>query len=102
MLLSDERAVALLEYEPGNIILSLATTDLLIVKDWVAINVIRETNSTNMLQFLKLPLFDAMEYPFIICSGFKNIKLINVRKMNIQAFIDVPCNSTHCQQAYFF
>ena len=49
MLLSDERTIALLEYEPGKIILSLATTDLLIVKDWVAIKVIRETNSTNML-----------------------------------------------------
>ena len=102
MLLCDERAIALLEYEPGKIIISLATTDLLIVKDWVSIKVIRETNNTNMLQFLKLPQFDAMDYPFIICSGFKNIKLINVRKMRMQAFIDVPCNSTHCQEAYFF
>ena len=85
-------------------IVSLAETDILIVNDWVPIKVIREKffDNINKFYFTLLPDFNAQSFPFIICSGFKHISLINVRSMQIQAFIDVSCNTSYGQQAFFF
>ena len=104
LLLNDERANSLIECDHGQLVISLAETDLLIVKDWIPVKVIREKSIDNINKqyFTKLPGFDVNSFPFVICSGFKQISLINIKTMQIQSFIEASCNTSYGQQAFFF
>ena len=97
ILLKDERANSLFEFEKNHMIISLAETDLLIVKDFQPVKVIKEKSIDNIQKyyFSKLPGFNSHSFPFIVCAGFKHISLINVRTMKIQTFIDVSCNTNY-------
>ena len=99
ILLIDERANSIFEYEINQMIISLAETDLLIVKDFMPVKLIKDKFFDNIKKyyFTEHPEFDAHSFPFIISAGFKNISLINVRTMKIQAFIDASCNSSYGQ-----
>ena len=85
-------------------IISLAETDLLIVNDWTPVKIIKEKFFDNIdkFYFAKLPDFHAQNFPFVICSGYNHISLINVKRMQIQAFVDVSCNTSYGQEAFFF
>ena len=63
-------------------IVSLAMTDLLLVRDWEPIKLIMRNSELNINKFCFAPLpgFNAKSYPFIICSGFEHISLINVKE----------------------
>ena len=52
--------------------------------------------------FCLLPKFDEYKFPFIACSGFEHISLINVRDQIMQVFIRSPCKTIKSQQAFFF
>ena len=92
------------EYVPGRMILSLALNDLLIVYDWVPQRLIQRNVQANIYKnfFLKLPKFDEEKFPFIACSGYEHISLINVRDQIMQIFIRSPCKTVQAQQAFFF
>ena len=83
ILLSDEMVNSVFEYERDQLIIALVGIDLLIVRNWIPIKVIHERKLDNIdkYYFTKLPGFDAVTYPFIICSGFDHISLINIREM---------------------
>ena len=95
LLLSQEIVNATFEYATEQMIVSLAMTDLLIVREWNPIKLIMRNSEGNInkFNFLPLPGFNVGKYPFIICSGFEHISLINVRELFMQVFIKEPCNS---------
>ena len=97
ILLKDERANSIFEYERNHMIISLAETDILFVKDFQKTKVIKDRafDDIHKYYFAKLHGFDAHTYPFICCAGFKSISLINVRSMKMQAFVDVSCNTSY-------
>ena len=102
--LKQEVVYATFEYERDKMIVSLAPTDLLIVQNWSPVKrVMRNSeNNINKFCFMPLPGFNIKSYPFIICSGFEHISLINVKEMFIQVFVKEPCNTVRGQQAFFF
>ena len=85
-------------------IVSLALTDLLIVHDWNPVKLIMRNSEGNINKFCFTPLpdFHIKTFPFIICSGFEHISLINVKEQFMQVFIKEPCNSVRGQQVFFF
>ena len=82
MLLKNEVVNSIFEYDSNQMIVSLAMTDLLIVKDWNPIKLILRNSAANINKFcfMALPDFNTKTYPFVICSGFEQISLINVKE----------------------
>ena len=95
LLLRNEIVNATFEYERGKMIVSLAPTDLLIVEDWNPVKRVMRNSERNINKFCFTPLpgFNAKTYPFIVCSGFEHISLINVKEHFIQVFIKEACNT---------
>ena len=95
LLLRHEIVNATFEYEKGKMIVSLAMTDLLIVHEWDPIKLIMRNSEGNINKFCFTPLpgFNTKTFPFIICSGFEHISLINVKEKFMQVFIKEPCNT---------
>ena len=61
ILLIDERANSIFEYEINQMIISLAETDLLIVKDFMPVKLIKDKffDNINKYYFTEHPEFDA-------------------------------------------
>ena len=104
ILLKNEVVNAIFEYDSSQMIVSLAMTDLLIVKDWNPVKLILRNSAANINKFcfMALPGFNVKTYPFVICSGFEHISIINVKECFMQCFIKEPCYSVRGQQVFFF
>ena len=104
LLLKDEVIYTILEYAPDKMIVSLKLTNLLIVNKWEPLKMIAKNSMGNIQKYYfdPLPDFDEQKFPFIACSGYEHISLVNVRDMTMQIFVQVPCRSVKSQQAFFF
>ena len=83
IVLTNEKVYAVFEYVPDKIIVSLALTNLLIVHNWMPQRLIQRNSYGNIYKnyFAPLPDFDEHKFPFVACSGFEHISLINVHDM---------------------
>ena len=93
MFIHNEFVKAVFEYTFNKIILSLDPSKLLIVENWKPIRIIPPDfkGNTDKFYLLPHPEFDEFYFPFMICSGFYQYELINVRDFTIEKFIDGSC-----------
>ena len=83
LLLKDEVIYTVLEYALEKMIVSLKLTNLLIVHKWMPLKMISRNSQGNIQKYYfdLLPNFDEQKFPFIACSGFEHISLVNVRDL---------------------
>ena len=80
ILLTNEYIVSAFEFGEGSLVIHVAETDVLLVKEWKVVKVIKEKDPANVSKywFQPLPFFHPEEFPFIVCSGTKSFNLINL------------------------
>ena len=104
LLMIDEKVYSVLEYVRNKMLVSIAYTNLLVVHNWKPVKLIQKNSHGNIYKnfFMTLPDFDEQTFPFIACSGFEHISLVNVKDLIMQVFIQCPCKTVKSQQAFFF
>ena len=104
MLLRDEAAQTICEYATNKMIVAIHEADLLVINDWQDVRMIKQqyTGNINKDFIIPLPDFDEQRFPFLLCSGYQHICLVNIRKHILTSFIIASCPTAGSQQAFFF
>ena len=85
MLLKDEVANSICEFDVNQMIVAIYLVDLLIIHNWCVVRRIREEHPGNIQKdfIAQLPGFDAHRFPFLLCSGYDYFSLINVKDFRL-------------------
>ena len=89
MLLKYESVYGILEYKPNKIIMTLHPKNLLIVEHWASTRLIQEDHAGNIQKFYIVPFpnFDEDTFPFLVCSGYEYICLINLKDLRTEMLV---------------
>ena len=92
MWLHNGYVATLIEFASNKLLLSIES-ELLVVEKWEPLRQIPSLVKGNMGKeyILPHPDFDQVKLPFLVCSGFDFITLINVKEYRIEKFIDQSC-----------
>ena len=104
MLLKNEVASSICEFDVNKKIVAIYLVDLLIIHNWRVVRRLKEDLPGNIQKdyIAPLPGFDAQRFPFLLCSGYDYFSLINVRDYHKQEIILASTPSVGSQQAFFF
>ena len=75
----------------------------MIIENWSECKIISDTQECNDQKFFITPLpFFEYSFPFLLCTGYESINIINVNTYKMQTLIKAPCKTIKSQQAIFF
>ena len=106
ILFEGELCWSVYEYAPGRMLVS-TKKNIFNLQDWQMLHVYENNlslraNFDKMGYFLPMPGFDLETFPFMIVSGAKSIKILNVNTDYMEALVKTKATATYGQEAFFF
>ena len=98
----DDRVDWVYEFEEDKIFMTVDST-IFIIEDWLDYHEVKDPRSCNYQKYFITPIPRFSDnFPFIVCTGFESISIVNVNTKQIQTLINSPCKHIYSQQAIFF
>ena len=82
------------EYEEDKIIITVNPATIVIIENWLEYRFVDDKKEGNDQKYFiaPLPLF-RHTFPFIVCTGYESINIVNIKTMQMQKLIDAPCKN---------
>ena len=76
---------------------------IVVIDNWLEYRYIQDPKVGNDQKFFSIPLpLFKNSFPFIVCTGYETINIVNVNTMQMFTLISAPCKNIKSQQAIFF